>query len=306
MAESAARIVEDIHSRPLPAAHVITFANEKGGVGKSTLAFNCAVALANAGAEVLAIDLDNRQRTLSTALENRQATATCLNVPIACPRYSVVEKQSGAALSQEIVRLGNTARFVIIDAPGQDGVAARRAVALADTLVTPVNASFVDLQQLARFNPVTLDLTTAGPFANLVHHLQQEKVARGMAPSDWVLLKNRVRASEHRQQKRVDDALVKLNDTFGSRTASGLTERVAYRDLFVFGLIHADLKNIPQLKGKASNTPRDIDRLLAELRLPPMGLCAVSTATAQARVLARTRERYLQSLEAHLAGKRRA
>src|SRR5690606_4038430 len=40
-------VLRDLQSRRRPSAHIVTFANEKGGVGKSTFAFHCAVALAH-------------------------------------------------------------------------------------------------------------------------------------------------------------------------------------------------------------------------------------------------------------------
>ncbi|MEG7616795.1 division plane positioning ATPase MipZ, partial [Listeria monocytogenes] len=47
-----------------PQSHIIVFANEKGGVGKSTTAFHTCIALCNAGEKVAAIDVDLRQLTL--------------------------------------------------------------------------------------------------------------------------------------------------------------------------------------------------------------------------------------------------
>lgn len=296
-----AQLVANTHNRPRGGAHVIVFANEKGGVGKSTLAFHAAVALANAGATVLALDCDMRQRSLNTALENRRATVTCLGIALPCPRSAVVERPGLVALTQEMARLGSDCRFILIDAPGHDSPSGRAAIALADTLVTPVNPSFVDLAHLGRFNPATMTLTAPGPFGSLVSSLQQERARQGIAPADWLVLKNRVRTSEMRQQERVDHAIGLLAEHLGARVGSGLTERVGYRELFVFGLTHPDVARIPQLGAVKARDTQEVERLLAELRLPPMEVTRPKDETAHARVLAQTRSNYLTSLKAHVA-----
>lgn len=300
-AEAMARFVADARGRPRPPGHVIVFANEKGGVGKSTLAFHAAIALANAGAAVLALDCDTRQRSLNTALDNRRATATCLGISLPLPRAAVVEREGLAALTQEMARLGAGCRFILIDTSGSDTPTGRAALALADTLVTPVNPSFIDLAHLGRFNPTTLDLTAPGPFGALVAGLQAERVRQNLAPADWLLLKNRVRGSEARQQERVDHALGLLAERLGARIGSGFAERVGYRELFVFGLTHPDLQHIPQLGAIKARETQEVDRMLAELRLPPMGLPAPREHLGQAWVQAQTRASYLDALKAHVA-----
>jgi chromosome partitioning protein len=261
-------IVRDILSRPRPNGHVIVFANEKGGVGKSTLAFHCAVALCDAGAKVAVIDLDRHQQTLSSALANRDATARSLQVDLPSPHHTVLQNQSGAQLSQEIARIGWGCDFIVIDAAGHDSAIARSATALADTLVTPVNSSFVDVDLLGKLDPVTMHLKEPGHFGRLVNELREERVRCGMAPLDWIVMKNRVRTAEVRQQLRIDEALERLAGRIGFRIGQGLSERVAYRELFLFGLTHLDLKRIPNLARMQARTGEEILRLVADLALP--------------------------------------
>jgi len=194
--EHPSAILRDISSGPRPDGHVIVFANEKGGVGKSTLAFHCSVALANAGKRVAAVDLDRRQETLNSALTSREGTARYLEAELPCPKHVALSERSGARLMQEIGRIGSNCDFIVIDAPGHDCPVARRAIALADTLVTPVNCSMVDLAALGKFDPVTMRVKEPGPFAQLVEALRQERAHHGRPDLNWIVLKNRRRGLE--------------------------------------------------------------------------------------------------------------
>ena len=288
-------------SRPRPKAHVIVFANEKGGVGKSTLAFHCSIALAHSGYDVLAIDLDRRQRSLDTAFDNRDATARSLQVSLPRPRHIVLQKQSGALLSQEITRLGSNCDIILIDVAGHDSAIARYAMAMADTLVTPVNSSAVDLDLMGKFSPVTKRLKKPGHFALLVNDLRQERLRRGMPSLDWLVVKNRVRSTERRQQVWVDNALRQLSPSIGFRLGTGFRERVAYRELFPFGLTHLDLRHIPGLAKIQASTGDEILRLVTDLALPEFDHGAQSrNGTPKSRVSPESSRAYSDSLHAHM------
>jgi chromosome partitioning protein len=180
-------VLHDVVARRRPQGHVITFANEKGGVGKSTLAFHSAIALAHLDMRVLVIDCDRRQQTLHRLLEARDGTVRALKVELPQPKHAVLQQQSGAVLAQEIERVGADCDFVLIDLAGHDSPIARRAIALADTVVTPINCSPTDLDALGRINPVSRRLPRARPFAEIVTALRDERVARGGAGFDWVV-----------------------------------------------------------------------------------------------------------------------
>ncbi len=300
--EVASRVVDDMSDRKLPKLHTILFANEKGGVGKSTLAFHTAIALANRGHEVLAIDLDARQRSFARTIENRHGTAVCLGIDLPTPRCVVLDRPSGAMLAQEIARLGAKCDVVVIDAPGHDVPVVRRAVAIADTLVTPVNASFFDLDVLARFDPVTEKMREAGPFARTVLELRAEQQKRGSKPADWIVVKNRIRIAEKSHLARTNPRLEQIAETFGLRLAQGLRERVAYRALLQFGLTAPDIAAIPQLHGMRMRDDGEMAAFVDSLGLAT----ALPNRTRPlrqyaAKVPARTREDYARSLRSSFA-----
>src|ERR1044071_1681650 len=148
--------------------HFIIFANEKGGTGRSTTAVHTAIALAASGHRVAALDLDSRQRTMTRYLENRDATMRRLEkeLPRAC--YEVLEEHSEEGLSSAIERLSAEADAVVIDTPGRDDGIARAAILKADTLVTPMNDSFVDLDLIGQVHPENYKVTKPSFYAELI------------------------------------------------------------------------------------------------------------------------------------------
>lgn len=261
-------VVHDLLSRRLPNARVIAFANEKGGVGKSTLAFHCAVALTHQGCRVLTIDCDRRQQTLHRILEARDGTTRTLKVDLPRPEHVVLEKQSVSLLLQEIERLGRDCDFVLIDLPGHDSPIARRTIALAHTVITPTNCSPADRDALGSINPVTGELRQASPFAQVVVGLRAERLVRGLDAFDWVVAKNRIRRCEQRLIASAERDLNTMERHLGYRLIEGLTERVAYRELLAFGLSHQDLKLIPSLGRMRNSCSGELQQLMDALGLP--------------------------------------
>ncbi|RNJ62861.1 MAG: hypothetical protein EDM03_08845 [Porphyrobacter sp. IPPAS B-1204] len=264
-------IVADVADRPRPAAKVIVVANEKGGVGKSTIAFHLSVALADAGLRVAACDLDRRQQSLSSALSRRDGTARRLRLDLPRPHHQVLQIQSGAMLCQEISRIGWKSDVIVIDVAGADSAIARRAIAIADTLITPVNSSFVDLDLLGKFHPTSLKLMAQGCFAIAVNEIRAARLRRGMPDLDWVVAQNRVRRGASQNQSRIEAALLHLAPEIGFRLVEGLAERVAYRELFLLGLTHLDLRRIPEFARTKTDANREILGFLTELAICQSG-----------------------------------
>lgn len=260
-------VMADVARRPRPRARIIVIANEKGGVGKSTIAFHLAVALADAGHKVLALDLDRRCQSLSRALANREGTARRLGLALPQPRRELLAQPTGAMLCQEIARAGWDCDYVVIDAPANAAGIVRRAVAIADTVVTPVGASFVDLDLIGRFDPVTAVLRAPGCFAQMITEIREARVDHGLRGPEWIVMPNRRRRDASRNQLRIEEALGRIGAAFDCRVVPGLTERVAYRELFLLGLTHLDLGRIPQFAKVRGVAAAEIRRLAGEVLL---------------------------------------
>ncbi len=227
--------------------HVITFANEKGGTGKSTTAVHTAIALAASGHRVGAIDLDSRQRTMTRYFENREATIRRLEKPLLQARFEVVEEMSEANFEAAIERIANDVDVIVIDTPGRDDPVARAAILKADTLVTPMNDSFVDLDLIGQVNPDTFKVTKPSFYADLIWSSRTQRAKQIGKSVDWVVLRNRLQHVDSHNLRRVGAALDELSRRVGFRVIPGLGERVIYRELFPKGLTLLDLADLGEV-----------------------------------------------------------
>jgi len=252
-------------------AHHIVFANEKGGTGKSTTAVHVAVALAYQGHKVGIIDLDPRQRTSYRYLENRDATMKRLNIDIPQPHYEVFEQDSLAGLEQMIERMSQTSDFLLFDTPGRDDQFARFVATRANTLVTPINDSFVDFDLIGQVDPETYKVRKLSFYAELIWDARKTRAKADGATIDWVLLRNRTQYVEAHNMKRIVAALAELSQRVGFRLIPGLSERVIYRELFPSGLTMLDKKHLGRLATSHLAARQELRELIKHLALPQTG-----------------------------------
>jgi chromosome partitioning protein len=250
------------------APHFIIFANEKGGTGKSTTAVHSAVALAAAGRHVAALDLDTRQRTLGRYLDNRAETIRRLGVQLPMPVYETFDPTK-AELDAEIDKLvTGGAEIIVIDTPGRDDPYARQAMLRADTLVTPINDSFVDLDLIGQVDPETYKVRRPSFYAELVWNSRTQRAKTHGAAVDWVVLRNRMQHIEARNMRRVGAALDELSRRVGFRVIPGLGERVIYRELFPKGLTLLDLAQLGEVGLSHIAARQELREMIAGLSLP--------------------------------------
>ena len=261
----------------LPPAHRIVFANEKGGTGKSTTAVHVAIALAHLGAKVAAIDLDPRQRTLHRYLENRAETAAKRQVSLPSARFEVFGGTTVAELDSLCDALGAGVDFLIIDTPGRDDEFARHIATTADTLVTPLNDSFVDFDLIGQVDPDTFKVRRLSFYAELIWEARKKRAMSGLREGadgksrremDWVVVRNRTQHVEARNMRRLEGALTELSRRVGFRVANGLSERVIYRELFPAGLTLLDKGHLGELGTSHLVARQELRAMLAGLNLP--------------------------------------
>ncbi|MBI1187999.1 MAG: AAA family ATPase [Alphaproteobacteria bacterium] len=261
-------------------AHVIVVGNQKGGAGKSTIAMHLAVALMRMGRRTGALDLDVRQRTLSRYVENRAATiaATGANIPTpqmldvtlsAARQGEVADMENEAALAVALKRLSATSDYIVIDVPAGDSHISRAAHAEADTLVTPMNDSFVDFDLLGAVSPSAPEDVRPSVYSEWVWECRKRKAQASGRAIDWVVLRNRTATSriEAKNKQAVGDALKTLSTRIGFRLVPGLSERVIFRELFLQGLtlLDADRDGLKMTHLAARQELRD---LFIALKLP--------------------------------------
>lgn len=266
-------------------AHIIVTGNEKGGSGKSTTAMHVATALARMGHRVGALDLDLRQRSFGRYVENRRAYLRREGLDLPTPDYRELpdidqttlqpnENVNDYRLSTAVAELDAVADFIIIDCPGSHTRLSQVAHSLADTLITPLNDSFIDFDLLARTDPDSGRVTGPSIYAEMVWNARQLRARAGLKPIDWIVLRNRLGAQQMHNKKKVGAALEQLSKRIGFRVAPGFSERVIFRELFPRGLTLLDLKDVGVETLNLSNVAarQELRDLIRELQLPGVGV----------------------------------
>jgi chromosome partitioning protein len=248
--------------------HFIIFANEKGGTGKSTTAVHAAVALEASGRRVAALDMDTRQRTLGRYLDNRAETIKRLGVDLPMPVYDTFDPAKNEAIDDQLDRIAQGVDIVVVDTPGRDDPDARKAMLRADTLVTPINDSFVDLDLIGQVDPETYRVRRPSFYAELVWNSRTQRAKTHGASVDWVVLRNRMQHIEARNMRRVGDALNELSRRVGFRVIPGLGERVIYRELFPKGLTLLDLAQLGEVGIAHIAARQELREMIAGFGLP--------------------------------------
>lgn len=249
--------------------YIIVLGNEKGGTGKSTVAMHLVTYLLCQGYTVGSLDVDARQGTLTRYVENREACikntgkalATSRHYPIFRSDLENVTEAKGEEEERFIHALGllKDCQFIVIDTPGSDTYLSRLAHSYADTLITPLNDSFIDLDMLVRVNPDSLDILKPSTYSEMVWDQKKTRAIRDGGKIDWIVLRNRLSSIHSRNKEEMERVLQALSKRIGFRLAPGFGERVIFRELFLNGLTLLDMRK--------TNTPMTLSHVGAKQEL---------------------------------------
>ncbi len=270
-------------SSALRRGHIIVIGNEKGGSGKTTTTLHLMVALLRLGFKVGSIDIDARQRSLTRYLENRKATIAKEGVSLPMPQHVVVNKSPYLTqheveaderdrFTRALAKLLIPCDFVIIDAPGNDTYLSRLAHSFADTVLTPINDSFVDLDVLATVDGNTLEVLKPSIYSEMLWEQKMLRVKRDGGSIDWIVMRNRLSNIDARNKRMITQVMESLAKRIGFRQAPGFSERVIFREMFLLGLTVLDVTETTATSSSLSMSHlaarQEVRELLKALRIP--------------------------------------
>ncbi len=234
--------------------YVIVLGNEKGGTGKSTLSMHIIVHLLYLGYRVGSIDIDARQGTLSRYIENRSLFNQAHNGSLPMPAHYTISKsdldskqeaarEENEVLEQVLNKLQDC-HFIVMDTPGNDTTLSQHAHSFADTLITPINDSFLDLDVIMRLKSLKEKRILPSPYAEMVWQQKKKRLLRDKKKMDWLIIRNRLSTLMSRNKQDMWSALILLSEKLGFRVADGFSDRVIFRELFLNGLTLLDQEEL--------------------------------------------------------------
>jgi chromosome partitioning protein len=200
---------------------------------------------------VASIDTDGRQRSLTRYVENRAVWAQHCGVALELPTHFTVPRAEGdlisdvedrefRAFAEAISRSEYGYDYVVVDTAGSNTYLMRVSHAMADTLITPINDSFIDFDVLGRVDPTTFEVLEPSHYAELVLEARRQRHLIDQRVTDWVVVRNRMVPSDSRTRRDLEVGLQQLGAEVGFRVAQGISDRVVFRELFPRGLTALD------------------------------------------------------------------
>ena len=183
-----------------------------------------------------------------------------------------MKREEFTAFAETIAAVEHNHDFVVIDTPGNDSYLMRLAHAMADTLITPLNDSFVDFDVLGTVDPHTYSLTGTAIIPRWCAKRAASAGGWTRKPPTGSWCATVCRRSGRATSACWPKASTTLGLQLGFRWAEGFAERVIYREFFPRGLTALDdldestLGTRPNLSHVTAR--EEVQALLGAFKLP--------------------------------------
>ncbi len=236
--------------------YIFVVGNEKGGAGKTTCSMHLIAGLLEKGLSVASIDVDCRQHSLTRYLQNREAYRVSNNASsILMPIHSLLKESTADTIAAReaeekksfeaaLEKAKETADVIVIDTPGSHSFLSCLAHSYADTVITPINDSFVDLDVMAKVDVDGTKIISPSIYSQMLWAQKMERAKRDGHSIEWVVMRNRLSNLDAANKRNVSNALEQLSKRISFRIVSGFSERVVFKELFLKGLTLLDLTKI--------------------------------------------------------------
>lgn len=234
--------------------HIFVIGNEKGGAGKTTCSMHLIIGLLSEGLNVVSIDSDCRQASLTRYIENRgKYNQRNPNSQVKIPLHYLLKGSNKDTIKEReleekkqfediLTQAKEIGDVIVIDTPGTYSFLSSLAHSHADTVITPINDSFVDIDVMAKIDSEKMSIISPSIYSQMVWEQKLAKAQRTGGTIDWIVMRNRLSSLDAQNKRNVNKVLDDLAKRISFRQTPGFGERVIFRELFLEGLTLLDLK----------------------------------------------------------------
>jgi chromosome partitioning protein len=196
-------------------AKVIAFANQKGGVAKTTTTLNLAAAFAEEGHRVLCVDMDPQGNlTMSQGIDPDQLEKSMYDVLV--HQISMIGRER--SLQKALTPILDDYDFICIDTPPSLGLLTINALTAADKVIVPVQCEYLSMRGL-----IQLQNTLAMIRENLNPDVDIEGILPTLVDSRTIHAKEAIEILEENFGDRVFASRIRKTIRFAEAPVKGMS-----------------------------------------------------------------------------------
>jgi chromosome partitioning protein len=222
---------------------VIAFANQKGGVAKTTTTLNLAVAFSESGHRVLCVDMDPQGNltmsqgvdpdgvqvsmydvlvnhvSIREAIASREVDVACASIDLAGAEIAMsTHIGRERSLEKALAEVSDDYDFICIDTPPSLGLLTINALTAADTVIVPVQCEYLSMRGL-----VQLQNTLAMIRENLNPDVQIAGILPTLVDSRTVHAKEAIELLEENFGDQVFNSRIRKTVRFAEAPVQGMS-----------------------------------------------------------------------------------